>query len=360
MRHKKKDLYKLDIRINSDCRSKIREIGEMDSRLDRVILTLDDYRELVETAHAVNVHWSTKLEGNRMSLEEVIGSSRMISSSARKLEAKDPGNKQEILNHLYSYFLEDRFALPWTLDTVSSVHRMLMRGTGEDCIPGQIRSEEEVHVVSNGTETFIGCPAMHVSDELEDLLEWVQYAPYDSLVTAVIFFHEFESIHPFVEGNGRTGRSLFHILMQESGFFNFNLCKIDDKLLQKSQIYYSLMEYTDRTGDYTPLVEFFCDCIYAAYEEAVEVFEEKDVLKELDESSRALVMEASHHEEWFSLTEASSWVKGLSEQSIRNKLNNLVNMDVLEKEGSTRSTRYRFAYPFSNVVEILKKEFQEE
>ena len=360
VRHKRKDLYKLNLRINSDCRSKIKEIEEMDRQLDRVILRFSDYKELVQDAHAVNVHWSTKLEGNRMSLEDVMNSSRMVGGSPKKLEAKDPGNQQEILNHLYSYFMEDRFALPWNLGTVSSVHKLLMKGTGEDCIPGQIRKEEEVHVTSNGIETIIGCPAIHVSSELEDLLEWVSYSPYDSLATAVIFFHEFESIHPFVEGNGRTGRSLFHILMQEKGFINFNLCKIDDKLLQKSQIYYSLMEYTDKTGDYSPLVEYFCDCIYAAYEEAIGVFEEKDILKELDESSRALVMEARNHKGWFTLNETGSWVSGLSDQSIRNKLNHLVELGVLEKEGSTRATRYRFTDPFGEIKEMLKKEFPDD
>ena len=123
VRHKRKDLYKLDLRISSGCRSKIKDIEDMDRRLDRVILRLEDYKELVEAAHAVNVHWSTKLEGNRMSLEEVMNSSRMVGGSSKKLEAKDPGNQQEILNHLYSYFMEDRFVLPWTLRTVSTSTR---------------------------------------------------------------------------------------------------------------------------------------------------------------------------------------------------------------------------------------------
>jgi predicted transcriptional regulator len=53
-------------------------------------------------------------------------------------------------------------------------------------------------------------------------------------------------------------------------------------------------------------------------------------------------------------------VSGLSDQSVRNKLNHLVELGVLEKEGSTRATRYRFTDPFGEIKEMLKKEFPED
>ena len=355
VRHKKKDLYTLNVRITPEYRRRILDILDMDAQLENYLLSLSDYRDLVTEAHAVNVHWSTRIEGNNLSLEEVRESSRRIMASKERLSARDPGPKQEIINHLYSYFFEYDFSLPWGEDVVRGIHRFLMDSTGEDCSPGMIRTEEEMSVYSgDGTETFKACPAIHVAKELGQLLEWVGNSAYDPLITAVVFFHEFESIHPFTEGNGRVGRSLFHILMQELGFRNFNLCKLEDKLVGQSSVYYGLLEYTDSYGDYSPIIEYFVDCITEAYEEALKCFSEKDVLKDLDENGRTLALTSRAEGEWFTVQDAAEWVSGVTEQTVRVKLKHLVSIGVLEKEGHTRSTRFRFCDPFRNVKDIMK------
>ena len=358
VRHKRKDLMKTDVRISSTYRDKIDDIGQMDRTLKSYILSMQDYMELVQKAHSVNAHWSTKIEGNNLSLKEVEESSRRIMNSKVIIKAEDPGPGQEILNHLYSYFMPRTFELPWSMDTVQEVHRSLMTRTGEDCTPGKIRENgEEVHVTDQGgQELFIGCPSIHVEAEMEQLLDWIDSSPFDRIITAIVFFHEFESIHPFIEGNGRTGRSLFHILMQELRYRNINLCRLEDKLLGDSSVYYNLMRYTDKTGDYTPLIEFFIDCIHAAYSEAVKDYGEKDALKDLDENSRLLAVRSREHKGWFSIQDASRWISSLGEQSIRMKLNELVGIGILEKSGKTRSLVYRFNDPFRPIKKAMAEQ----
>ena len=359
VRHRKKDLFSLNLKLSPEYRGKLMGIWSKDDLLGDFILSLNDYRELVSEAHAVNVHWSTKIEGNKLSLEEVRESSRQVMASKVRI-AHNPGPKQEIINHLYSYFMGDELHIPWSLSTAELIHRMLMTDTGENCSPGQIRETEEMEVTDgSGRVTFKACPAKHVRTELNDLMEWVNESPYDPMVTAVAFFHEYESIHPFTEGNGRTGRTMFHVLMQELGFRRFNLCKLEDKLLSESGIYYSLLEYTDEKGDYTPLIEFFIDCIDHAYEEAVKEFSERDLIKDMDENSRKITIRARKTMEWFSISDAVTWVSGLSDQSVRSRLASLVDKGVLEKEGQTRSTRFRFSDPFRNMKEIVRKGIEE-
>ncbi|MBQ6548105.1 MAG: Fic family protein [Candidatus Methanomethylophilaceae archaeon] len=354
VRHRRKDLFSMNIRVSSEYRGKIRDIRSYDARLGGYILSLKDYVELVAEAHAVNVHWSTKIEGNKLSLDEVRKSSREIMSSSTRI-AHNPGPYQEIVNHLYSYFMDDMLALPWDLSTVASIHGILMKDTGEECTPGSIREEEEMQVTDGkGTTTFIACPASHVRDELQELLDWMDESPYDPMITAILFFYQFESIHPFTEGNGRTGRTLFHILMQEMGFRRFNLCKLEDKLLGNSAVYYSLLEYTGEKQDYTPLAEFFIDCIEEAYREAVREFSEKDLLKDMDDDSRNISMKARGTGDWFSVGDAKAWINGLSEQSVRSRLASMVEKGVLEKEGHTRSTRFRFIDPFRTLNGIVR------
>ena len=356
VRHRKKDLSRTNVRVYPEYKRKILDIQYMDAQLGNFILGADDYADLVSEAHSVNVHWSTRLEGNPLSLEEVRKSSRRMMAS-KEVITSDPGPAQEIMNHLYFLFSGDMFLLPWHTGTVEELHRILMTGTGEECSPGVLRKKgEEMGVYTeDGTESFIACPGVHVRTELESLLEWVSTSPYDPLVTAVVFFHEFESIHPFTEGNGRVGRTLFHILMQELGLENFNLCRLEDKLLAVSGRYYSLMEYTDSEGDYTPLCEFFIDCILEAYDEAVKEFSAKDVLKDLDENARTIALEARSEGEWFSVSDAREWIGGVGEQTVRARLSELTEMQVLEKDGMTRATRYRFRDPFEHLRILAEK-----
>lgn len=358
VRHKKKNMANVNVKVCSDSREKILEIRKMDERLGGMILSFNDYAQLVSDAHASNVHWTTKIEGNKLSLEEVRKSSRTLIEKCNKMDEIDPGPRQEILNHLYSYFLKKELALPWNLETVSAIHRMLMEGTGEKCIPGEIRMEEEMHVMTEqGQESFIASPPSHVKKELSALLEWLESSPFDPIVTAILFFHEFESIHPFTDGNGRVGRSLFHLLMQEFGFRNFNLCMIDVKLLGNTGTYYSLMEYTDKTSDYTPIVGFFIDCIHLAYEEALKSFSEKDLLKDLDENTKKIATMARSRNDWFFLSDVNRWIPGLSDQTIRAKLEELIANDLLEKDGRTRSMRYRFRDPFRELKKHVSEKY---
>lgn len=356
VRHRKKDLSRIEARIDLEYKRKILDIRDMDAQLGNYILGADDYVELVSEAHSVNVHWSTHLEGNPLSLDEVRKSSRRMMTS-KEVIIKDPGPAQEIMNHLYFLFAGDMFLLPWHIETIEDLHRILMTGTGEDCSPGTIRTKgEEMGVYTeDGTESFIACPGVHVRNELGALLDWIDISPYDPLVTAVVFFHEFESIHPFTEGNGRVGRTLFHILMQELGLENFGLCRLEDKLLAVNGRYYSLMEYTDAEADYTPLCEFFTDCILEAYDEAIREFSAKDVLKGLDENARTIALEARAEGDWFSVSDAREWVGGVGEQTVRARLSDLTGMKVLEKDGLTRATRYRFRDPFEHLRTVAAK-----
>ena len=90
VRHRKKDLTRIEVRIDLEYKEKILDIRDMDAQLGNFILGSDDYRDLVSEAHAVNVHWSTRLEGNPLSLEEVRKSSRRMMVSEAVI-TKDPG-----------------------------------------------------------------------------------------------------------------------------------------------------------------------------------------------------------------------------------------------------------------------------
>ena len=329
----------------------IREIRRLDSVLDGFILGSEDYLELVEDAYADNIHWSTKIEGNDLSLDEVRELTRWFSKGV-SMEI-DTGPRQEILNHLYSFFIKKEMSLPWDENVPRNVHSLLMKDVSDDVTPGGYRTEEVSVVGSGGFEYFRACPTKYIEEEMRSLIDWVNRSPYDEIITSALFFHEFESIHPFKDGNGRTGRTLFQILMQELGLRNCKLCKFEKEMLSELGTYYELLAYTDSTGQYTPLVMYVTESLLRAYENAVSEFGEKDRLADMDENTRVLVRRAKEVG-MFSFKDACGWMPGMGSQTLRIKLDGLVDMDILEKRGNTRSMRYHFKDPLRNIREKVE------
>ena len=309
-----------------------------------MILSSNDYLDLVNEAYASNIHWSVKIEGNDLPLEEVRKLTTLFTSGKHKNEIAS-GPQQEILNHLYSYLMRNKFLLPWSPEILKDVHTRLLNNTGIDCPLGKFRTERISIVGTNGFEYFIACPPESISSEMDSLLEWLAVSPYDEVVTAALFFHEFESIHPFQDGNGRAGRTLFHILLQELGLKNSKLCKFEQKLLDPPETYYTLLAYTDSSADYGPFIMFVAESLLSAYEEAFSAFEEKDLIKNLDENSKVIIRQAKKHSK-FTILDACGWIPGLGEQSVRTRINDLISIGLLRKVGNTKSTSYVFLDPF--------------
>jgi Fic family protein len=175
-------------------------------------------------------------------------------------------------------------------------------------------------------------------------------------VGAAVFFHEFESIHPFQEGNGRTGRVLFHAYLQNSGLANAYRCKVEAELIQDPELYYLILGWTDHSESYTELVEYFTEALLRSYLKAVEVYRKKDITPKLDPAELALVRMAKRSPSWFTLKEATLLIPGRSEQTVRKRLNALTEMQVLHSIGNTRARRYRFADPLADVRARMQKE----
>ena len=96
------------------------------------------------------------------------------------------------------------------------------------------------------------------------------------------------------------------------------------------------------------------ESLLEAYEEAVDTFSKKDVLRDMDENARRIVSNARDSGQ-FTVREASEWVH-LSESKVKMILEKLVDGGILMKEGRTRSMRYVFMDPFRDIRESVSKE----
>lgn len=328
-------------------------MNELDHRLHEFILGARDYFDLVTDAWAANFHASASMEGNPLTLDEAKKTTRRA-AGGEVLEDLPP-QYQEFVQHVLSWQMADRFSGPWSVERIQDVHTLLTGPLGPGYLPGQLRTDEDRIQITGDDDTiwFEGAPGTHVHDELRELVRWLnEEAPVlHPLIAATLFFHEFESIHPFEDGNGRTGRVLFHLYVQNNGLQNSHKCMLEPILTRDKDLYYRVLAWTDQEGSYTELVDLFVDAALEAYEDAVARFSERDLLTAgVEENKKRVLVEAKRHGDWFSLADASGWVGGRSDATVRGYLQHWENTGALESRGKTSAKKYRFVNPIKVAI----------
>jgi Fic family protein len=224
---------------------------------------------------------------------------------------------------------------------------------GSDMKRGEFRTDRRSVYSDDGQELFITCPPEHISEELDSMLHWLNRtgSTMYPVIAGALMFHEFESIHPFEDGNGICGRSLFHLYLQQNGLPNSRLCYIEQQMVSDPERYYDILARTDHTGDYAGLIHHFTTSVLRSYESACGRLRSKDILsRDLDELSRRLILKSKAYREYFTLREARDWTSE-SDYVLRKRLSDLVEIGVLWAEGSTKSKRYIFADPIRSILD---------
>ncbi len=355
VKHKRKVPFDPDIVIKRDFSKKNREIFRLDTELDRFILAFDDYRELVLDAFSSNIHYSTELEGNPLDLEEVERITRDSFERGSDLDEDYDKPTQEVVNHILTW-MSTLFKGDWDLDTIRTVHGLIMNDFDE-AKPGEFRTVRTSIQTDSGQEIFIPAPPEHIKEELQSLLKWVnkRSSAYSPVVSGAVLFHEFESIHPFLDGNGRVGRTLFHGYLHERGLTNSKLCLIEKEIVGDKEYYYDLLARTDYSGDYTELIDHFADSVLKSYRKAISAFQDRDLLtSDLDEISKRILTKARRKRGWFNLDDVRHWCQNESDYVLRKRIRHLVEINALSEKGRTRAKKYSYVDPIEEWISRLK------
>jgi Fic family protein len=162
---------------------------------------------------------SSKIEG----LE--VGSRRLLKAQAAAALGEDPSDitATEVLNNID--------AMSWAIDTLADVeqikiddllgiHKRLLAGTSLDQHGGKLRKQQNWIGGSSHnpcSAAFVPPPPERVRDLLEDLCRFCNTEDLPAIAQAALAHSQFETIHPFIDGNGRTGRALIHVILRRRG-----------------------------------------------------------------------------------------------------------------------------------------------
>ncbi|HEY3761933.1 MAG TPA: Fic family protein [Verrucomicrobiae bacterium] len=288
-----------------------------------------------------NTHSSTAIEGNPLTLEQV----RAL-EEGRELPATADRSKREVLNYFAALRFIEKRARKSRLahEDIFQLHKIIASGGVMDQgTAGRYRT------ISVRVGRFVPPPANEVSGLMFELLEWWnKEAPHLSpALTSAIIHYRFESIHPFADGNGRTGRTLALWELYRRGFDTHHIFSVDEWYWQDRPRYYRELDAVRRQGEnmaswleYTAEgLRLTLDQVWARVQRlAAKSGPEKLVLRPRQE--QLLQMLRDHK----SLSPREIWDGlGVSKQGAMDLLKPLIQARLVRRIGTHKSGRYILA-----------------
>lgn len=333
------------IMLSMESRLTLRKIFEMDEIIGNMIITPENMDEHMFKVNSSNLFWHINGELPRteqISHEEI---DQMIRDATAGNMHCFSRPMQEISNILDCSY-DDIPPLPWTIDTLTDFHLTMFKETGTDNL-GKIRKTPYTARSEDGYEIFVAPDPQMLDMVLSALMNMLNCTPYNGEVTANMFAHILITLKPFGDDTNKIARKMFKIVMDQMGFKNLRYCELE-KYLLGSDIGLNVTLYAKETGDYSPLLDYTVDCLYSSYSEAVREMKKIDISDELDPVSKMIVIH-SRDLDWFSVADINKWVGFLGYQAVRTRLNDLVRLGILKKEGNTRATRYKHNHKFKEM-----------
>jgi len=185
---------------------------------------------------------------------------------------------EEVTNYLRAFRLvqdnlRDPGGLPLSVRLLCEAHRLLLdgvRGSGKQ--PGELRrSQNWIGGTRPGNAVFVPPPAERVADLLADVERFIHAPPPDALpplVRVALVHAQFETIHPFLDGNGRIGRLLIAALIEHWRLLPEPLLYLSGYLKQHQTEYYRRLSAIRTAGDWAGWVAFFLEGVALAAGEA--------------------------------------------------------------------------------------------
>ncbi len=194
---------------------------------------------------------STNIEGNTLTLQEtsqLLFEGRTPRKSIREIN--------EIINHkkAFDYILKSKGEI--SKDFILNLHSLVVKDTLRSELNNQIGKYRTLQVYIRGTK-WLPPKTKEVPKEMASLLSWhtKNKNKIHPLVLSAYFHSAFETIHPFVDGNGRVGRLLMNFILHKKGYPMINI------LNKRKHEYYHALEISQIKGDLRTLVKFLFDLL---------------------------------------------------------------------------------------------------
>lgn len=211
---------------------------------------------------------SSQIEGTQATLEDILNP-----------EIKENANRDvsDVVNHIKAteFALERLKTLPLCNRLIKETHAVLMSGVrGQEKSPGEFRTSQNWIGGKGSTlknARYIPPVPEDMIESMSDLEKYINMEDdrTDPLIKAGLLHYQFETIHPFLDGNGRVGRMLITLYLLEKKVLSTSALYVSYFLKQNRIEYYDRMSEVRRQGDYEQWIRFFLQAIYESAEDAI-------------------------------------------------------------------------------------------
>ena len=269
-----------DPEINTMLEEATRELGKLDA-FTLIVPNIDLFIKMHVVKEAST---SSRIEGTKTEFDEAL-------QSISQIEPERRDDWQEVQNYIkaMNFGIESLKTekLPLCNRLLRDIHEILLTGArGDRKQPGEFRhSQNWIGGANLRTAYFIPPHNEEVLDLMSDLEKFIHneeiFVPH--LIRVAIIHYQFETIHPFLDGNGRIGRLLITLYFIDKGLLQYPSLYISQFLEQHKQEYYDALMAVRTQSNLTHWIKFFLQAIISSAQNGTEKFEQVLQLKNLME-----------------------------------------------------------------------------
>ena len=208
----------------------------------------------------VEANKSSRIEGTRTTIDEDLSDVLDINPEKRD-DWQEVKNYVEAVNYGFKRINE----IPISNRLIKELHAILLKNVrGEHKNPGEYRkSQNWIGGSRPGNAVYVPPIPSKLMECLSDLEKFINNNKINTpdLIKIAIIHYQFESIHPFLDGNGRTGRIIIPLYMMERGLINKPYFYISDYIEKNKNAYYDFLSRVRTNNDMISWIKFFLECV---------------------------------------------------------------------------------------------------
>jgi len=333
-------MFKLNFSYNNKIVNNLLEINSIRDFIVNAPVSIDMEVSLKRETLLKSAHHSTAIEGNSLTLNQVDKLEQGLKIKAQRKAKQEVLNYLNVLKNMDKYHENGKI----TEKTIFELHENITHYTLEyTYLEGQYRTIPVYVVNKEGDVVFTPPPDNVVPREMRNFLSWLNDSSRElnPVIAAGIIHFEFVRIHPFVDGNGRTARALEALYLHIKKFdVDFTL---DEYYDNDRQAYYDALNLVDpETQDLTKWLEYYLEGFLIS----INQIKDKIMLFPLDEQKKIKlspkylkIIEYLHLNGTITNLEVQK-LFNISRQGAYKDLRSLMDKEIIEKKGGSRSTYY--------------------